>query len=126
MRADRINYKYLTTAAFLFLGLADVGCGGDEEHSLAGTPAAPSETTSAPLAGGVHLAWKDNSSDETHFLVERKAGTGTFVLLAKLPVDVAQHHDSTVVSKMAYTYRIAAANDKGKSSYTRENRVTVP
>ena len=38
------------------------GCASD-----ASPPAAPSDLTVAPLSGGAHITWKDNSSDEDEF-----------------------------------------------------------
>ena len=60
-------------AVLVLVALAVVGgCSSDEGHSMGTGPTAPSELTAAPLTGGAHLTWKDNSSNEDNFMVLRK------------------------------------------------------
>ena len=60
------------------------------------------------LQGGAHLTWKDNSTNETQFMIERKSGTGGFQTLTTLPFNTTQYHDAPLMPGMSYTYRVMA------------------
>jgi len=102
------------------LGLAALGCGsGDAADD--GPPAAPSDLMAGDLPGAVHITWKDNATNEHHFLLERKpAAGGEYMALTPNPnPNASQFHDT--VAAGTYTYRIAAVNAKGdKSAYSNE------
>ena len=64
------------------------------------------------LAGpAVHLTWKDTSSAEHHFSIERKTGSGAFAEIATELLNKDAHHDANVQSGMTYTYRVAAVKE---------------
>jgi titin len=111
--------------ASMLLGLFQVACGSDGGSDS--PPAAPTEAAARPVAGpAVHVTWKDNSSDESQFIVERRTGSGSFEMLGTVTFDLAQFHDDKVTPGTTYTYRIAATNTKGKSGYSNEATATVP
>lgn len=62
----------MTSSRFLLVSIAITllsACGGDVTGASA--PAAPTVLAAAPLAGGAHLTWADNSDNETEFMVMR-------------------------------------------------------
>jgi len=88
------------------------------DHSSNGKgPSAPSELAVAPLTGGAHLTWKDNSDDEENFMVLRQQmGTDAdYETLVTLPFDSVQYHDAPLTSGMTYSYKIMAMNGQGES-----------
>lgn len=91
------------------------GCAADPASTGEG-PAAPSQLTAAVLSGGAHLTWKDNSSDEAHFMVERMVhGQGDFEEVTTVPFNTTQYHDTGVVAGTQYMYRVTAMNDAGEA-----------
>ena len=93
----------------------------------------PSNLTATVQAGPqVRLAWTDNTSNETGFVIERAANGGAFTLLTTAPAHAntgsVTYTDTTVVLGNTYTYRVAAATNNGTSvfSNTATANVTVP
>ncbi len=68
----------------------------------------------------VKLVWKDNSSFEKGFKIERAAGTNDFSEVADVESNVTSFNDNTVVKTETYTYRIRAYTDNNTSSYSSE------
>ncbi|HET9908304.1 MAG TPA: fibronectin type III domain-containing protein [Anaerolineales bacterium] len=90
-------------------------------------PTAPSELVAnlqdTPL---IDLAWVDNSTDETSFVIERSTDGVTFSVVANVGANVTAYNDLAVFGGYTYTYRIAAVNANGASAYAISNPVTVP
>ncbi len=92
-----------------------------------GAPLAPTELTAAPLGAGIHVTWKDNSSDESQFEVERKDANGSFAKVTSVVFDTVIFHDTGVTAGATYTYRARAVGGAGaKSAYTNEATATAP
>ena len=93
------------------------------------TPAAPSNLTAAN--GGtrrVNLSWKDNSSNETQFLLERcrlSRSSCTFSQLATVGAGVTGFSDTSVSRRTTYRYRVKARNSAGDSAYSNTAQVTT-
>ncbi len=66
-------------------------------------------STTSASTGGIALAWLDNASNESGYLVERSADGFTFTTLASLGRDATSFKDIPPVSG-AYTYRVTATN----------------
>jgi hypothetical protein len=84
-------------------------------------PAAPSGLT-ASFDGPVYVDWRDNSTNETRFEVERKTGeAGTYAQIATIPGDTGQFRryvDRNVTDNgTVYYYRVRACNTGGCSAY---------
>lgn len=109
--------------ALLSLSLI-AGCSGGTIEPM-GTVTAPSMLTVEPLGTGLHVAWKDNSTDETEFQVERKSA-GAFAKIASVVFDTTQFHDSAVTAGTSYTYRIRAITASAASEYTAEVSQRAP
>jgi PKD repeat protein len=87
--------------------------------SAAPPAAAPSALTADYSNGAVHLAWQDNSSDETGFSIERCFGSGCtgFGQIATVGAGVASFADTTYQAT-ANRYRVRAFNADGFSGYS--------
>lgn len=83
------------------------------------TPIQPSALIATTVgANQVHLAWIDNSTDETGFALERAlAGTTSFASLAALASGVTSFTDTTAGCSTAYDYRVSASNCAGASGF---------
>lgn len=89
-------------------------------------PAAPSNLSIQQSAGGsVTLAWQDNAGTETNFIVERSAN-GSYVPLARLPVNSTGYTDSVAPDGRAASYRVKAVTDYSSSSYSNSVTLNVP
>ncbi|HEY6074014.1 MAG TPA: fibronectin type III domain-containing protein, partial [Anaerolineales bacterium] len=90
-------------------------------------PAAPTNLTAALQAGPqVSLAWTDNATNETGFVVERSLNGGAFSTLASLAADTVSYLDTTVASGKTYSYRVHAVNASGPSANSNTVNVNVP
>lgn len=90
-------------------------------------PSAPTALTATVVSyDRVSLAWTDNSSDESGFLVERKTGSGAYIPLATLSADTTSFNDGTVTTGNTYTYRVTATSAYGNSASTNEATATLP
>ncbi len=89
-------------------------------------PTAPS-TLLATSAGTdqINLTWDDNASNEDGFKIERKEGTGSFVEIATVAVDVTIYSDMGLAAGTTFTYRVRAYNADGNSTYSNESSATT-
>ena len=72
-------------------------------------PKAPSNLTAALTFGPtITLAWQDNSTNETSFVIERSIDNGAFTTLATVGAGVTTYVDITGVANTTYSYRVAA------------------
>ena len=77
-------------------------------------PAAPSGLKANAGAGHIDLAWKDNSTNETSFIVQRAVlSTGPWNDIANLSPDTKAYRDNSVIRGITYYYRILACNAAG-------------
>lgn len=81
-------------------------------------PAAPSGLTASGKKGAIALAWTDNSSNESGFLLERSVNGGAFGPLAQLGANVRTYNDTNVTKNRTYAYRVRAFNADGNSAYS--------
>jgi uncharacterized protein (TIGR02145 family) len=63
----------------------------------------------------VDLSWKDNSTNETAYKIERKTDSGNFTEIGSTSKDVTTFSDQTVALNTTYTYRVYSTNTAGKS-----------
>jgi len=86
-----------------------------------GVPAAPSNLTATAVSTSqINLAWTDNSSNESNFVVERKKGTGSYSVIATLPANTTSYQNTGLTKNTTYTYRVKATNSYGSSAYSNE------
>lgn len=89
-------------------------------------PTFSSSITATATPTSVNLKWTDGSSNEDGFKIERSTNpTTTWTLLGTVPHNIATYTDTTATPDTKYTYRVAAFNSTGSSSY-RSTTVTTP
>jgi hypothetical protein len=86
----------------------------------------PSNLTAALIGSQIKLSWQDANEKESGFKLERKAGTGTYQLLATLGLNATSFSDANISSGITYTYQVKAYNASGESDYSNEASVPVP
>lgn len=73
----------------------------------------------------VNLSWKDNSSNETGFRIERKTGPdGAYAEIATVAAGITTYQNPGLVKGTTYFYRVRAYNVAGNSGYSNEASVT--
>jgi len=94
----------------------------DEDVDLSNgqLPAAPDSLKATVISvNEVILNWRDNSTNESGFLLERSVGnTNNFQQIKFLNFNTTTFTDLTVQGGNIYYYRIRAANNLGASSYS--------
>lgn len=100
-----------TRLRLVALSIALAACTSDDGVA----PAAPTNLAVSPLGAGAHLTWKDNSSDESEFVIMRKAGTDAMAELARVPFNGTAFHDEPITPGTTYVYMIVATNENGES-----------
>jgi hypothetical protein len=96
-------------------------------RSLYGLPAAPSGLTAEPVSGTViRLEWRDNSGDETEFLIERSSPAGGFSFFVSVPANTTEHEVADLTPGTPYTFRVRARNATGLSPYSNTASATTP
>ena len=98
---------YRTTRRILRIALLAGCC----IHARASAPKGLVITVTSPTE--VKLLWKDNSSDEVAFTVERRISGGEFETLATLPANTTSFHDKGLTSGKTYAYRVSATYKAG-------------
>ncbi|MDP8239090.1 MAG: fibronectin type III domain-containing protein [Candidatus Hatepunaea meridiana] len=63
----------------------------------------------------IGLTWTDNSMVETGFRLERKAGTGDWVVAANLDADVVSYNDTGLEEATNYSYQVIGILEDGES-----------
>lgn len=88
-------------------------------------PAPPSNLTGTVASTTqINLFWIDNSTNETGFKIERKMGTGTYVVVGTTSTDITTFSNTDLTPNTNYTYRIYSYNSAGNSS-TYSNELTL-
>jgi hypothetical protein len=70
-------------------------------------------------AGSLRVTWKDNSTNETGFKIERRSGGG-FMEVGTVGANVTSHTDSGLTVGATYCYRVRAFNSTGSSRPSNE------
>lgn len=95
---------------------------GGSRPPLQLAPSAPTELTASCFPGALSMGlnWKDNSSNETGFTIQRKTEDGAFTTLATTAANATSFFDDTVSNDCQYTYRVCANGSLSSSSYSNE------
>lgn len=92
---------------------------GDE---LNGVPLGPTELVGSGISQTqITISWKDNSTNESGFKIERRATTGNYEVVGTSDADVLNFTDSNLNANTTYVYRVYSFNTRGKSlTYSNE------
>jgi hypothetical protein len=101
------------------------GCKKSDDGTVEVIPLAPSELKGTIISKDqVDLTWKDNSTNETGYKIERKTDSGNFTEIGSTATDVTTFSDKALSLNTNYTYRVYSFNQVGKSiNYS--NEVTI-
>jgi titin len=69
----------------------------------------------------VQLTWRDRSSDESGFIVERRVDGGDFEALTTVAANTRAYTDDSADANVSYTYRVVAFNDAGSADSNTES-----
>src|SRR5262245_25426209 len=83
-------------------------------------PAAPSGLVAAATsASQIQLSWRDNSANETGFIVQRApAAGGPWVQVGTAGANVVSYASTGLTPATTYFYRVCAYNSRGMSSFS--------
>lgn len=76
----------------------------------------------------IHLTWTDNASNEIGYTVERRTGSGSYVVIANLIPNSNTYTDSGLSAGTVYTYRVMALGNGSNitsSGYSGEASATT-
>jgi hypothetical protein len=92
----------------------------------AGPPAAPSQLTAAlGVEDAIVLAWQDNSTNETGFLIEQSSPTTGWQLLTTLSEDVEAATFTGAPADTPHSFRVRALGDSGASAFSNVANLTT-
>ena len=90
-------------------------------------PVAPNGLTlTVDNSAGIKLAWADNSSNETGFLIERRVGSGNWTVFTTVAAGATGYTDVSVTTGSQYSYAVAAVNGTNSSATTNVTTAVVP
>ena len=101
------------------------GCTKSDDGKVEVIPLAPTELKATIISKDqVDLTWKDNSTNETGYKIERKTDSGNFSEIGTTSQDISSFSDKTVSLNTSYTYRVYSFNQVGKSiTYSNEGSI---
>lgn len=94
----------------------------EEIEVVTGLPKAPSNLELTPVSSSlVRLKWKDNSDNESGFIIERRSFNGVvYSEIARTDANETTYLNDGMPASVRYYYRIKAYNRTGSSSYSNE------
>ncbi|MBN1673687.1 MAG: fibronectin type III domain-containing protein [Kiritimatiellae bacterium] len=100
----------------------------DYPGNITPPPAAPDNlVAAAQSASRIRLTWRDNSSDETGFKIDRRrSGTDTWDRIAEPSANTTSHADSGLPAETHFYYQVKAHNAAGNSPYSNVATATTP
>ncbi len=125
----------LTAATLYVYQVRAVNAGGNSAFSnqagattLPNPPAAPSGLTATAVSGSqINLAWGDNATNETEFVLEVSSDGGTtFALLATRGADTTSYSHTGLSPETTRHYRVKARNAGGDSAWSNVAFATTP
>jgi hypothetical protein len=89
-------------------------------------PTAPSQLTATTVSTTeIHLAWQDNSGNETSFRIEAKVLGGTYAEVGNVPANTTEASVTGLSPATGYSFRVRARNANGDSAYSNEAPATT-
>lgn len=106
-------------------GTEDAGADDAAADVAASNLAAPTLSTLAPMAGGLHVMWKNNQKDCDAIEGERKSGAEDYKVVFTVPDGTVDNkHDGPLTAGTAYTYRLRCKRGSDYSPYSNEKTGT--
>lgn len=119
MRSIYINVSYIVTG---FLLMVAISCKKTAEKNLA----TPSDISATAVSNSrIDLQWKDNSTSETGYKIERKTIGGNYSVISTSGGDVRSYSDTGLVANTVYTYRVYPINGSGSGPNSDEVSATT-
>jgi hypothetical protein len=128
--APAVGWPNRTAVSVLASNMVTIG-------GAASAPAAPSGLAATQTAGNllVRLSWRDNSTNETNFTVQRATAPGGpwTTLTTTVPASVPNtatggtitYNDTRVAIPVTYIYRVFATNAAGSSAASNQATITT-
>lgn len=89
-------------------------------------PAAPSGLVATAVSSNlINLSWRDNSSNETGFRIERSESGGAYAQIATVAANITTYRDTVPAASTVYFYRVQATSGVGDSGYIEANAATL-
>ena len=106
-------------------GIANTGKGGSGtvivRYVIAAAPSTPEAptglTATAVATNRIELAWSDNATNETGFVVNRSLDSNAWILVTLTAANATNYSDTGLATNTLYYYRVAASNAAGRSAY---------
>ena len=117
---ERLNFAKSFLTALFILGII---C-----QATAQVPAAPTLLTATKVTGSgtqVQLTWRDNSSNETAFVIERMLPPGQYAEIARTAANVSSYINNWLTENTTYSYRVRAYGPDGYSAYSNPAAITT-
>ena len=91
----------------------------------AGLPLAPANLSAfAVSTSQINLAWLDNSSDETGFIIQRAISpSGPWSQIATVVAGLKSYANTGLIAEQIYYFRVCAYNSRGNSSYSNYSNI---
>lgn len=83
-------------------------------------------TTEVPPASSFTIAWNDNASNETNYILERSTDGTNFSGIASLAANTTSYHETGLAPNTKYDYRVKATNATAASVYTSIASIITP
>lgn len=98
---------------------------GTSDATVGTPPAAPTISTVAKMAGGLHVTWKNGQKDCDTVEGERKSDTEEYKVVFTVPGVADNKHDALGLSAgKIYTYRVRCKKGDTASAYSNEKAGT--
>lgn len=88
------------------------------------TPNAPSELSAVVTNSGITIGWRDNSSDETGFIIERRRVSNGVITSFTVAANQTNYLDTSPAQSIQYCYTVRATSGAGDSIKTSEQCAT--
>lgn len=116
-----------THALLALLLLIVTGCSTDNNGNTTVIPLAPANLTATVISTTlINLQWKDNSTNEVGYKIQRKIAGANFADVGSTGTDAVTYSDINLAPNTTYTYRVYSYNSAGNSlQYSNEVTVTT-
>jgi alpha-tubulin suppressor-like RCC1 family protein len=121
-----------TTYQYRILAFNGAGRSGYSNEASATTlsgsvgPAAPTGlTATANSQSKITLRWRDRSSNEAGFRIERRVGAGAWSQIGQVGPNVITYANTALSAATTYSYRVFAYNASGVSAFSNEASATT-